>query len=182
VGEDLLGGGGAGGGGGGGDLRGGGGGGGGGGWWGGGGGGGGGGKQQVGSVRGQGVQQRGRGRGLQQVCVCVWGCMGVGRGVQGLDAALHTQHYMCTVTNANAMDPSPHKPCCYASSTQNRPHFLTALCPPPPSPLSPCVPPRCLPDAVVLQCIRLASLHSMTLTAYCGDRIFCRVIDEHTNR
>lgn len=41
---------------------------------------------------------------------------------------------------------------------------------------------RCLPDAVVQLCIRLAAQHSMTLTAYCGDRIFCKEIDEHTNR
>lgn len=41
---------------------------------------------------------------------------------------------------------------------------------------------RCLPDAVVQLCIRLAAQHSMTLTAYCGDRIFCREIDEHTSR
>jgi hypothetical protein len=41
---------------------------------------------------------------------------------------------------------------------------------------------RCLPDSVVELCVRLAAQHSMTLTAYCGDRIFCKEIDEHTNR
>jgi hypothetical protein len=41
---------------------------------------------------------------------------------------------------------------------------------------------RCLPDAVVKLCIQLAEQHSVTLTAYCGDRIFCKALDEHTNR
>jgi len=44
------------------------------------------------------------------------------------------------------------------------------------------LPCRCLPDAVVLQCIQLATQHAMTLTAYCNDRIFCAAIDDHTNR
>eukprot|EP00878_Enallax_costatus_P001202 GHUV01001344.1.p1 GENE.GHUV01001344.1~~GHUV01001344.1.p1 ORF type:complete len:351 (+),score=61.77 GHUV01001344.1:194-1246(+) len=41
---------------------------------------------------------------------------------------------------------------------------------------------RCLPDDVVLSCIQLAAKHDITLTAYCSDRIFCKEIDEHTNR
>lgn len=41
---------------------------------------------------------------------------------------------------------------------------------------------RCLPDDVVDSCIQLAAQHDITLTAYCSDRIFCKAIDEHTNR
>lgn len=59
---------------------------------------------------------------------------------------------------------TPHKPCC-------APHMVLPACD--------C---RCLPDAVVQLCIGLAEQHSVTLTAYCGDRIFCKAIDEHTNR
>jgi Cof subfamily protein (haloacid dehalogenase superfamily) len=41
---------------------------------------------------------------------------------------------------------------------------------------------RSLPDDVVLSCIQLAADLGITLTAYCNDRIFCKEIDEHTNR
>jgi hydroxymethylpyrimidine pyrophosphatase-like HAD family hydrolase len=41
---------------------------------------------------------------------------------------------------------------------------------------------RVLEDAVVQECIAMAEERSMTLTAYCGLRIFAAATDEHTDR
>jgi hydroxymethylpyrimidine pyrophosphatase-like HAD family hydrolase len=41
---------------------------------------------------------------------------------------------------------------------------------------------RALEDEIVQQCIAMAEQWDLTLTAYCGQRIFAAELDEHTNR
>ncbi len=41
---------------------------------------------------------------------------------------------------------------------------------------------RLLEDEIIIEAIEFAEQHSLSLTAYCGDRIVCKVADEHTNR